>query len=402
MSTAARLMAGPDVAGALKKRFAGKQIPPFELRLPDGRSYALGEPGGTPAFGVWLRNERAVRALATLDEATIGLAYLDGDIDIEGDFLAVLDLRTSLSDRHPLEWLWRFVQPLLLGQVKSNKRWVPRHYDHGNDFYFAFLDQEHRLYSQALYTRDDETLEQAARNKLEYILEVCRLGPGSRVLEVGGGWGSFGRFAAARGIDVTMLTISHEQYTYLSELSASHGLPGRLRAVCEDIFDYGTGEQYDAIVLLGVMEHLPDYPRLFRKFEQLLEPNGRLYMDFSANRKKYKVSTFTYRYVFPGNHTPVVVPDLLAAANETSFEPIALHNDRHSYFLTLQSWARNLEAARRELVERFGERTFRVFQLYLWGGAHQLHRDGRMESYRVVFQRSHGACSAEIGSYRPI
>jgi len=155
-------------------------------------------------------------------------------------------------------------------------------------------------------------------------------------------------------------------------------------------------------VLLGVMEHLPDYRRLFRKFEELLHPNGRLYMDFSANRTKFKVSTFTYRYVFPGNHTPVVLPDLLAAANKSSFEPVALHNDRHSYLLTLQSWARNLEAARSELVECFGERTFRLFQLYLWGGAHQLHRDGRMESYRVVFQRSHGLGSEGMGVYRPI
>jgi cyclopropane-fatty-acyl-phospholipid synthase len=401
MSIAAKVSPEPAVVGSLRRWFADRHVPPFELHLPDKRSYALGLPGA-PAFRVWLRNERAVRALATRDEVTIGTAYLDGDIDVQGDFLAVLDLRTVLSDRHPLERLWRFVQPLLLGQVKSNQRWVPQHYDHGNDLYFTFLDKEHRLYSQALYTREDETLEQAAENKLAYIADVCRLEPGSHVLDVGGGWGSFGRFAAARGIDVTMLTISHEQFAFLSELSGGHLLPGTLRAVHDDVFSYAPGERYDAIVLLGVMEHLPDYRRLFRKFEELLRWDGRLYMDFSANRTKFKVSTFTSRYVFPGNHTPVVVPDLLASANETSFEPIALHNDRHSYFLTLRSWARNLEAARSELVDRFGERTFRLFQLYLWAGAHQLHRDGRMESYRVAFQRSHGHCSGEIGTYQPL
>jgi cyclopropane-fatty-acyl-phospholipid synthase len=120
-------------------------------------------------------------------------------------------------------------------------------------------------------------------------------------------------------------------------------------------------------------------------------------MDFAANRKKFNVSSFTYRYVFPGSHTPVILPDLLAAANRTSFEPIALQNDRHSYFLTLQNWARNLEAAHDELARRYGERTYRLFQLYLWGSAHQFQRDGELESYRVVFQKSLGAPSTEIG-----
>src|SRR5262245_21867418 len=205
MSATARSTAGSEVAEALTRRLAGTGVPPFELCLPDQRNVTVGQPAGPPAFRVRLRNARAVRALASLDEPTIGLAYLDGDIDIEGDFLAVLDVRASLSDRHPLDWLWRFVRPLLAGQVKSNRRWLPQHYDYGNEFYFAFLDSRHRLYSQALYLSEDETLEQAAQNKLEYIADVCRLGPGSHVLDVGGGWGSFGRFAAARGIDVTML-----------------------------------------------------------------------------------------------------------------------------------------------------------------------------------------------------
>jgi cyclopropane-fatty-acyl-phospholipid synthase len=393
-----RVAAGSDVLDVLKKRFAG-QGTRFDLYLPDGRSHAFGDqPDDPPAFQVWLRNERGVRALRSLDEVPIGLAFLDGDIDLEGDLLAAFDLRDSLSDWHPVASAARFLRPLLAGQIKSDKHWIPQHYDYGDELYFAFLDKKHRVYSQAVYTADDEPLEQAAENKLAYAVEACRLGPGSHVLDVGAGWGAFARYAAGRGIDVTMLTISPAQLAFLSELSTSAALPGRLRAVYHDIFDYSPGERYDAVVLPGAMEHLPDYRRLFRKFEELVHPNGWVYMDFSAVRTKFKVSTFTYRYVFPGNGSPVVLPDLLAAANRTSFEPIALHNDRHSYYLTLRDWARNLEAARAELVERFGERTVRLFRLYLWATAHQLHRDGGLESYRVVFQRSHGRSSAEIGA----
>jgi cyclopropane-fatty-acyl-phospholipid synthase len=386
----------PYTVRLLRRRVAGPGAPVFDLELPGGAVHRVGAAGIEPDFRLRLTNNRAWRALHSLDETRIAEAYMRGDIDFEGDFMAALDLRRFLSDRHPLASLWRFVQPWLYGDTAADKSWVPRHYDYGNDFYFAFLDRKFRLYSQAVYTSEDDTLEQAAQNKLDYVMKICRLAPGSRVLEVGGGWGSFAGYAGSRGVDVTMLTISHEQYKYLADWCATHTGPSRMRVVCESIFDYEPGERYDAVVLCGVMEHLPDYRALFRKFDSVLEPGGRVYMDFAAGLKKFDVSAFTYRYVFPGDHTPVVLPELFAAASRTRLEPVVLHNDRHSYYLTLQAWARNLEAARRELVARHGEREFRLFQIYLWAGAH-LHRDGGLEAYRAVFQKARELPSAVVG-----
>ena len=386
----------PYAVRLLRQRVYGPGAPAFDLIEPAGASHRIGSTDAAPAFTLRLVNERAWRALSSLDERRIAEAYLQGDIDLEGEMLAALDLRRFLSDRHPLTSIWRFVQPWLYGEVGADKAWVPQHYDYGNEFYWAFLDRKFRLYSQAVYASEDDTLEEAAQRKLDYVVEACRLARGSRVLDVGGGWGSFAGYAASRGIDVTMLTISREQYAYLSEWCDTHTLPARLRAVYESIFAYAPAERYDAIVLCGVMEHLPDYPKLFEKFDALLEPGGRLYMDFAAGRKKFDVSAFTYRYVFPGDHTPVVLSELYAAATRTALEPVALHNDRHSYYLTLQAWAHNLEAARRELAARYGERVFRLFQIYLWAGAH-LHRDGGLEAYRAVFQKGRDLPSADIG-----
>jgi cyclopropane-fatty-acyl-phospholipid synthase len=386
----------PYAVRLLRERVSGAGAPVFDLVVPGGATHRIGGAHGVPAFTLRLASDRGWRALGSLDETRIAKAYMHGDIDFDGDMLAALDLRRFLSDRHPLASLWRFVQPWLYGEVGADKAWVPRHYDYGNEFYFSFLDRKFRLYSQALYTAEDETLEQAAQNKLDYVMDICRLGSGRRVLDVGGGWGSFAGYAASRGTNVSMLTISRAQFAYLSEWCATHTLPAKLRVVYESIFAYAPGERYDAIVLCGVMEHLPDYPALFKKFDALLEPGGRVYMDFAAGRKKFDVSAFTHRYVFPGDHTPVVLPELLAAAYRTALEPVALHNDRHSYYLTLQAWARNLEAAKRELVGRYGERVFRLFQIYLWSGAH-LHRDGGLEAYRAIFQKGKNLPSAEIG-----
>ncbi len=402
----------PAFVRMLAKRIATSDAPAFEIELADGVVHRLASEqaaAAEPAFRISIRSKRGLKALTSLQENAIAVAYMEGDLDVSGDFAQAMALRDSFSDFHPLLSVWRFLRPMLGGQVKADNEWVPQHYDHGNEFYFTFLDNEVGLYSQALYKADDETLEQAVVNKLDYILDVCRLEKGSHVLDVGAGWGAFERYAGRRGIDSTMLTLSHEQRAFLEEFASSHDMPATLDVKYANIYEYlgppsedGSPECYDAVVLLGVMEHLPDYERLFRQFEKLVRPGGFVYMDFAANRTKFKVRSFTYQYVFPGNHTPVVIPDLLAAANKTAFEPIAVHNDRHSYYLTLCAWGRRLEAARERLGREFGEKVFRLFQMYLWGCAHQMRSTGTLESFRVVLQKSAGTDSANVGVYRGI
>jgi cyclopropane-fatty-acyl-phospholipid synthase len=395
----------PAAVERFAQRLAGHNLPRFEIQLPDGAIHVL---GGSPAavrdddaehvrFRLRALNRTGLEAVLSFDEPRAAEAFIDGDLDVDGDFLAALDLRQFFSDRHPFHSLWRFAPALLHGQLKTDAGAIPRHYDYGDDFYFAFLDKDVRLYSQALYRSESETLEQAARNKLEYIVDACRLEAGSRVIDVGAGWGSFATFAAARGVDVTMLTLAARQFEYLQQQANQAGLPGRLRVIRENIYAFEPRERYDAVVLLGVMEHLPDYEKLMARFDGLVKPNGFVYMDFSAIRKKFNISSVVYRHVFPGNHSPVALADLLQAISRSSFEPIALCNDRHSYYLTLRAWALNLEAARGRLVETFGQRTFRLFQLYLWATAHDFGRTGALESYRLVLQKSTGHDSAYVG-----
>ena len=124
---------------------------------------------------------------------------MHGEIDFEGEFLAALDLRKR-DDRLPsAPFALAPSAAVLFGQVETDKLWVQQHYDYGNDFYFAFLDKRAKLYSQALYRSDDQSLEDAAEQKLEYVFRACRLGPGSHVLDIGAGWGSFAGYASARG-----------------------------------------------------------------------------------------------------------------------------------------------------------------------------------------------------------
>ena len=118
----------------------GEIATPFTIELPDGEKRNLGQ--GEPEFQVGLRNERALRALRSLDEGNIAEAYLQGDIDIEGDMLKPFELRASLDDRHPLVAAWRFIEPLLFGQVYTNKRAISSHYNADPKLFLSFLDPD--------------------------------------------------------------------------------------------------------------------------------------------------------------------------------------------------------------------------------------------------------------------
>ena len=160
----------------LRRRVTGTDVPPFDVRFPDGTTSPIATDGTSPQparFTIRVLSAWGAKALASLDELRVCEAYLRGELDVEGDFSSCLDLRPVFSDRHPVMALARFAWPFLLGQVRSDRTWIPRHYDFGDDFYFAFLDESVRLYSQALYTSEDETLEQAGTKQAR--LHQCDL-----------------------------------------------------------------------------------------------------------------------------------------------------------------------------------------------------------------------------------
>lgn len=366
--------------GLIQKRVSGRTTTPFEVRLWGDHVYRFGD--GAPAVRILVKNRQGLAALARMDELRICEAYMGGSLDVAGDMLAFAGMRGTLTDRHPLHALWQRLAPLLIGRVRSDRQVIATHYEFDNDFYLTFLDPT-RCYSQAVFERDDEPLETAQRRKLDYAIDACGLKPGDRVLDVGGGWGAFTEHAGRRGIHVTSLTISRQSERFLSDLIDRLRLP--CRVLNQNFLEHAAPEPYDGIVILGVMEHLPDYAAALRQYQRLLKPGGRVYLDASAFREKYEKATFISRYIYPGDHSFFCLPEFLGAAAGTPFEVLAVHNDRHSYYLTCKAWAENLEAARDEIIHRWGENLYRRFRLYLWGSAQAFLSHG-LEAYRVVLE----------------
>ena len=375
----------PEMIAALQRRyqsfFAGEPAIPFAVAPAGGDPHRFGD--GEPAFTITVRDERGAKALGGLDQFGVAVAYLEGWIDVEGDLATALKMRRFFHDFHPVAWVSQFVPSLLRGRKESDKRAISHHYDEDSEFFLTFLDERHRCYTEGVFATDDEPLVDAMTRKMDLALEAIGARPGDHVLEVGGGWGAFLEYAGKQGVEVTTLTLSKESERFLNDLIAKEELPARV--VREHIFSYTSPTRYDAIVNMGVTEHLPDYRTTIRKYAELVKPGGRVYLDALAMRAKHRVSTFMSRYVYPGGQSPLLLHSYLREVAHSPFELISLADDRHNYYLTCKRWAQRLDAKRDEIVSRWGEPLYRRFRLFLWGSAAGFDT-GLVQAYRWVLR----------------
>jgi len=353
----------------------------FEAIFPDGTRRRIGQ--GPPDFFVTLKNERALKAALSLDEGNVAESYLAGDFEIEGDMMKPFEIQAAMKDNHPLTQAWRYIQPLLYGQVHTNKTHIHSHYDIHPDFFLSFLDPKTPCYTQGVYEAEEEGLDVATTRKFEYAFQRLGLKPGDHILEIGPGWGAWFEYASARGVKCTGISISRESIDYLNGRAKALGYDWEL--IFSDLLEYRTDTRYDAIVIMGVIEHLPDYQCVLEKFAKLVKPGGRIFLDGSAANKKFELNSFMVRHIYGGNHSFLVLPDLLDKLAKTQMQAIEIYNDSKSYMLTLMQWAKNLDKNREQVVRRFGDYNFRRFRLYLWGAAAAFGRR-EMLCYRMIIQ----------------
>lgn len=366
-----------------KKVVHGNDKHAFSICTPYGSVYKIGD--GPATFSILLKNNRAVAALTTLDQNIIIESYLTGNFDIEGDILKALALREMLSDKKGTQFLWRFIRPFLFGQVKSDKKWIASHYDIDEDFFLLFLDKTHRAYSQAVFSRDDQSLEDAECNKLDFALQAVQATPGTHILEIGSGWGSLIEHAGKQGITVTSLTISERSQSFSQKVIDENALPGKV--LLEHFLEHNPTEKYDAIVNCGVTEHMPDYAASLEHYAKLVKPGGYVYLDASADCKKNDHGSFMSKYVFGGNASLLCLHEFLQELAQSPFELMGVWNDRHNYYLTTKKWAENLDRNRAEIEQKWGKQLYRIFQLYLWGSAEGFD-SGMIGAYRLVLRRT--------------
>jgi cyclopropane-fatty-acyl-phospholipid synthase len=277
------------------------------------------------------------------------------------------------------------------------------HYDQPIEFYRQFLDAE-MVYSCAYWDEGVRTLEAAQRAKLDYILDKLRVGPGTRLLDIGCGWGALVVRAAQRGAYARGITLSRSQFDEARRRIAEAGLDGRAQVELRDYRDV-TGQSFDAISSVGMVEHvgrerLSDY---FAQAYRVLRPGG-LFLNHgittqSRDGKGYRAGDdFIGRYVFPDGDL-VPLDTLLRSAESAGFEIRDAENLREHYARTLRAWGANLKANRDAVCRIAGERTERIWRLYMAGSANSFAR-GRMGLVQTLLAKPRLDGSVDVPATR--
>jgi cyclopropane-fatty-acyl-phospholipid synthase len=348
----------------------------LSFRLPDGTQ--LGAENA--ATRVLFHDGASVEALLRSNHLVLAEAYLEERIDVEGELREVLRVTDQLDVAPERLAAVAFWLRFLFDRRRYNRASVAFHYDRPADFFLSWLGPA-RCYTHGFYASPDDDLAAAETRKLEYVIDALALGRGSRVLDMGCGWGSFLEYAGARGVAVHGITISRTQYEYVGDLIRKQRLPCTVELV--DFLDYRPERAFDAAVFMGSLEHMPGLRRLARFLTRHLTVEGRVYADFVTSREGRMSGAFLRRYIFPGVSHYVDLPGLVKAVKRAGMTVRVLEEDTASCAYTVRDWARRLEACRVELAASHGEAAVRAFLLYLWGSHHFLLAK-RTQAYHLV------------------
>ena len=287
------------------------------VQFPDRSSKVYGN-GAMPHAAISLRNWNVF--LASMKSGDIGFAetYIAGDWTTP----ALSDLlRVMIQNRRVVEdliygsWWGRMiyrVKHLLNRNHKANSRKnIHAHYDLGNAFYELWLDGTMN-YSSALFEGDFSRSMQAAQNaKVRRALQATDVTAGSRVLEIGCGWGALAEMATLEmGAHVTGVTLSTEQLAFANARMKWNGKTDQADLRLQDYRDIDDGP-YDAVCSIEMIEAVGQeyWPTYFQTVSKMLKPGGKaciqsIVIDDALFDRYVKSTDFIQQYIFPGGCLP--------------------------------------------------------------------------------------------------
>lgn len=291
-----------------------------------------------------------------------GESYMAGEWDAP-DLVAVLTvLADNAAELVPaslqrLRSLWALRKPSAqLNTPEGSRENISHHYDLSNDLFALFLD-ETLSYSSAVFRgfpAEQALLPAAQHRKIDRLLDAAGVREGTRLLEIGTGWGELALRAAARGARVTTVTLSAEQRELARTRIREAGFADRVEVrLCD--YRQVTGD-YDAIVSVEMIEAVGEefWPVYFQTLDRLLAPGGRVALQaitMPDDRLRASRSTYTWihKYIFPGGLLPSVEAIERVTTEHTRLRTAQRIGYGAHYAETLRLWR-----------ERFTERSAEV------------------------------------------
>ncbi|HEX8842219.1 MAG TPA: cyclopropane-fatty-acyl-phospholipid synthase family protein [Sphingomicrobium sp.] len=269
----------------------------------------------------------------------------------------------------PFRWINAVAHRLRDNAPRKAVKNIAAHYDLGNDFYSAWLD-ETMTYSSARFRSPEDSLADAQLNKIRALLDRLDLKPGDRLLEIGCGWGSLAIEAAKRGASVVGLTLSKEQKAWAEQKIAQASLSDRIEIRLQDYRD--TAEQFDAVASVEMVEAVGQrwWPAYLDSIARNLKPGGRAALQFIAMRHELfdryaRNPDFIQTYIFPGGML-LDEPQFAALAKERGLSWQDREGFRLDYAETLKRWRSSYNlAVQRGGLDGFAEPFHQLWRYYL-------------------------------------
>lgn len=228
-----------------------------------------------------------------------------------------------------------------------------RHYDLPPELFATFLGRRMK-YTCGLYPDGAATLDEAQEAKLAFIARCLRIGGGESVLDIGTGWGSLAFFLAERfDCQVTGVTPSSTQASYVRDCAAAAGLDRRIQVIERSVYDLELpAASFDAVALVGVIEHMPDHHRVLSTAATLLRKHGWLYLSASCFRCQAAFDEYTAtpgsRHVLEtifGYGTLRPLSALVEAAEDAGLSMTRITDLTSHYHRTIEDWLAGVRAA---------------------------------------------------------
>ena len=348
----------------------------FVLEDANKKQHIIGKPLKNPPIKLKLLDKSLHYKLLLLPDLYFGEAYANGSAVIEnGTLTEFLEIAMKNIGRGPTSNYATVIKKLMgiysyitnfnfVGKSKSN---VAHHYDISEKLYDLFLD-ENRQYSCAYFKNDNETIEQAQKNKMNHIIKKLHLKPNLKVLDIGSGWGTLAlEIAKQSKCEVLGITLSENQLEYSRNKAKELNLENQVRF---ELVDYRKlNEKFDRVVSVGMLEHVGKkfYNKYFNSVSKFLNEDGvALIHTIGSVMTPRDPHPWISKYIFPGGYTPSL-SELAKPIEKSNLIIADMEVLRMHYAHTLRNWKSRFLGKKEEVLKMFDERFFRMWEFYLAG-----------------------------------
>ena len=341
--------------GFLVKKFLSwlSQIEKGEICItfPDGKSFDFGKTYNNLETNIKINNLEVITDAIVNGDIGIAESFMEAKWETDNLTnlleIAISNPRFIQSNKSVFNLssrvYERFSHYLNRNTIENSKSNISAHYDLGNNFFETFLDKS-MTYSCGIYSDSDCSLEKAQSNKISAILDRLSINKNDNILDIGCGWGQLAITAATEyGCNVTAITISQQQYDYVTSKIQNLKLESKVQVLLKDYRELDGS--YDKIVSVEMIEAVghDELNDFFSVCDNILNQNGSIAIQAitipdNLYESYRKGSDFIRKHIFPGGHLPSLNAISEAVIKNTNLKINHLDNIGHHYATTLNDW----------------------------------------------------------------